>query len=45
MVQPGRANKITAANAGGLHPSAVRTSWTARIAEFRRWAGMRIRPS
>ena len=36
--QKGSANKITAANAGGLHPSAMRTSWSARIAEFRRSA-------
>jgi hypothetical protein len=30
-------NKITGANAGGPPQSAIRTSWTARIAQFCRW--------
>jgi len=32
----GRANKITAANAGGPRQLPVRAQWAARIAEFRR---------
>jgi hypothetical protein len=31
-------NEITGANAGGPWPSAIRTQWAARIAQFWRWA-------
>ena len=33
-------NKITGANAGGLRQLPVRTRWTARVAQFWRWAAL-----
>jgi hypothetical protein len=39
-----RLNKITRANAGGPRRLTIRKPWTARIAQFRRWAQTKPAP-